>query len=66
MERQIALISFCSQLTHGSKINIRKIKWTREGKKNKRTKKTVGRPKYLPPWENKSSLQRSVESKRKG
>jgi hypothetical protein len=42
MERQIALISFCSQSTHGSKINIRKIKWTKEGKKNKKTKKKGG------------------------
>jgi hypothetical protein len=63
VERQIALISPCSQSTHGSKINIRKIKWTREGEKKKKRKKKVGRPKCLPPWENKSSPQRSVESK---
>jgi hypothetical protein len=29
----------CSQSTHGSKINIRKIKWTREGKKKKEKEK---------------------------
>jgi hypothetical protein len=65
VEGQTALISHCSQSTHESKINIRKIKWTREEKKKKRTRKKVGRPKCLPPWESKSSPQRSVESKKK-
>jgi hypothetical protein len=66
VEGQTALISHYSQSTHESKINLRKVKWTREEKKKKITRKKVGRPKCLPPRESKSSPQRSVESKKKG